>query len=145
MVDSLPPDRRSENMRRIRSQDTAPELIVRRMVHAMGYRYRLHVRDLPGKPDLVFPRLRKVVEIYGCFWHGHTACREGRVPATRPEYWAPKLKANRLRDRANRRRLRALGWSILVIWECQTRNRAPLEKRLSRFLNPVSACPVDQR
>ncbi|MCA2971025.1 MAG: DNA mismatch endonuclease Vsr [Acidobacteriaceae bacterium] len=143
MVDSLPPERRSENMRRIRSQNTAPEMIVRRMVHAMGYRYRLHVKNLPGKPDLVFPRLRKVIEVYGCFWHGHTACREGRMPATRPEYWVPKLEANRQRDRANRRRLRVLGWSILVIWECETGDRERLQKRLGKFFEPASAPCVD--
>jgi DNA mismatch endonuclease, patch repair protein len=136
MVDSLQPEQRSENMRRIRSHDTAPEMTVRRMVHAMGYRYRLHVKTLPGKPDLVFPRLRKIIEVYGCFWHGHTVCREGRVPGSRQEYWAPKLRANRQRDLKNRRQLRDLGWSVLVVWECQTENSSRLQSRLARFLRP---------
>jgi DNA mismatch endonuclease (patch repair protein) len=134
MVDSLSREQRSENMRRIRSKNTGPEMVVRRMAHAMGFRYRLHVNSLPGKPDLVFPRLGKIIEVYGCFWHGHTACREGRVPGTRQEYWAPKLQANRKRSQRNCRLLCTLGWNVLVIWECQTRNTAQLQTRLRRFL-----------
>ncbi len=136
MADSLSPEQRSENMRRIRSGDTGPEMAVRRMVHAMGFRYRLHAKALPGKPDLVFPRLRRIIEVYGCFWHGHTGCREGRLPGTRPEYWGPKLQANRKRDRQNRRALRTLGWTVLVVWECETKRPERLEAKLGKFLRP---------
>ena len=135
MADSLSPEQRSENMRRIRSGDTGPEMVVRRMVHAMGFRYRLHVKNLPGKPDLAFPRLRRIIEVYGCFWHGHAGCREGRLPGTRQEYWGPKLAANRKRDRRNRRKLRTLGWTVLVVWECEIKVLGRLEGRIERFLH----------
>ena len=134
MTDTLTPERRSENMRRIRAVDTSPELIVRRLAHALGFRFRLHARNLPGKPDLVFPRLRKIILVHGCFWHAHEGCAESHVPKTRLEYWGPKLKGNQRRDDANRARLEELGWKILVVWECETADAKILTKRLSRFL-----------
>lgn len=133
-MDALSPDRRSENMRQIRAKDTSPEMIVRRLVHGMGYRYRLHVADLPGKPDLVFPRMKKIVEIRGCFWHQHDGCIDSHIPKSRVEYWEPKLKRNRDRDDQNLRELRSRGYCILVLWECDTRDRTRLKTKLSRFL-----------
>jgi len=121
-------------MRRIRSRDTGPEMVVRRMVHGMGYRYRLHVGSLPGKPDLVFPRLRRIIDVRGCFWHQHGRCADSHIPKTRLEYWAPKLERNRERDRQNAKELRALGWRVCVVWECQTKDAGPLSRRLANFL-----------
>lgn len=118
MTDKLSPKRRSANMRNIRSKHTSPEMAVRRLVHGMGFRYRLHVPALPGKPDLVFPALRKIIEVCGCFWHQHEGCIEGRIPKSRIEYWKPKLSRNIKRDRDNEKRLKKLGWKVLVLWEC---------------------------
>ena len=134
MVDVLTPEQRQYCMSRIRGKDTKPEMIVRKLVHALGYRYRLHRHDLPGCPDLVFPGRRKVILVHGCFWHRHR-CRYGQVmPATRRRFWREKLESNRARDALNRRRLRRLGWQVLVVWECQTRNSAGLLDRIVRFL-----------
>lgn len=135
MADRLTPERRSENMRQIRSRDTAPEMAVRRLLHRLGYRYRLHVRELPGRPDLVFPSRRCVLMIHGCFWHGHQGCRESRMPSTNQQYWVPKLEKNYARDRDHLRALRRLGWRVIIIWECQTENLRRLERKLVRFLN----------
>jgi DNA mismatch endonuclease, patch repair protein len=121
-------------MRRIRSVHTKPELLVRSAVHAMGYRFRLHRTDLPGKPDMVFPRLGKIIEVRGCFWHQHAGCIDSHVPASNREYWEAKLVRNAQRDRANLRALRKLGWQVLVVWECEARNAARLARRLRRFL-----------
>lgn len=124
----------TERMRRIRKTDTKPEMIVRRLVHALGYRYRLHDRKLPGHPDIVLPRHRKVILVHGCFWHRHD-CPDGRkLPRSKPEYWGPKLARNRLRDEANATRLREMKWEVLVVWECQTRQEQELALRLKRFL-----------
>src|SRR5438477_9336664 len=103
----------------VKSGDTKPELAVRRLVHALGYRFRLHVRSLPGAPDLVFPRLRKVIFVSGCFWHRHT-CGRCRIPSTRRAYWLAKIDRNAARDRRVQRALRRLGWGVMVVWECQT-------------------------
>lgn len=121
-------------MRLIRARDTAPELIVRRMVHRLGFRFRLHVPGLPGKPDLVFPRLSKIIEVRGCFWHQHQGCADAHVPLTHADYWGPKLARNVARDESNLRQLRKLGWRALVIWECETKSPARLQKRLNAFL-----------
>lgn len=136
MTDKLDRERRSENMRRIRSKNTSPELIVRRMVYSLGFRYRLHVSTLPGKPDLVFARLRKVIDVRGCFWHQHKGCIEAHIPKSKTAYWRAKLEGNRLRDRRHRGRLRALGFKVLVVWECETRasNQHALKRKLERFL-----------
>ncbi len=133
-MDRLSRLERSENMRRIRSKDSHPEIVVRRLAHALGYRFRLHRRDLPGKPDLVFPSRRKVIFVHGCFWHLHGRCREGRIPKSRQSYWRPKLEGNRERDARSRRKLARLGWACLVIWECETVSAVRLEQRLQRFL-----------
>jgi DNA mismatch endonuclease (patch repair protein) len=136
MPDQFSPAERSRIMRAVKSCDTTPEMVVRRLVHGMGYRYRLKCRDLPGQPDLVLPRLRKAILVHGCFWHRH-ACEAGQsTPASRIDYWQAKFGRNVLRDRRNLRKLRRLGWSVLVVWECQTRmaKREPLRSRLARFL-----------
>ncbi|MCM2481692.1 MULTISPECIES: very short patch repair endonuclease [Burkholderia] len=125
---------RSENMRRIRSKDTEPELAVRRLVYAMGYRYRLHRKDIPGKPDLAFLGRRKVIFIHGCFWHQHSGCREGRPPKSNTDYWLPKLRRNQDRDRAALSQLAATGWEALVIWECETKDSSALAAKIKVFL-----------
>jgi DNA mismatch endonuclease (patch repair protein) len=120
----------------IRGTDTGPELVVRRIVHSMGFRYRLHVKTLPGKPDLVFPRLRKVILVHGCFWHRHRkkTCTLARLPKSRVEFWQSKLEGNRLRDQTIKRSLRKAGWSILEVWECEMKNFDALRRRLRYFL-----------
>jgi DNA mismatch endonuclease (patch repair protein) len=135
MPDSLTPEERSEHMRRIRKTDTKPEVRVRRVAHALGYRFRLHRRDLPGTPDLVFPRLRKAILVHGCFWHQHEGCRLARMPKARPEYWKPKLERNRARDKEARRALEAAGWRVLTIWECETTDLEALSERVGGFLS----------
>jgi DNA mismatch endonuclease (patch repair protein) len=133
VADKLTPERRSANMARIRAKDTKPEMIVRRMVHALGARYRLHRKELPGKPDLVFGPRRKVIFVHGCFWHQHS-CRAGRIPSSRRDYWEPKLKRNSERDAEACAALEAAGWQVLVIWECSIKDKEALEQRLRGFL-----------
>lgn len=135
MADTLTKAERSERMRLIRSRDTTPEKFVRKMLHGMGFRYRLHARTLPGRPDLVFAGRRKVIFVHGCFWHRHANCKLARLPKSRLEYWLPKLSANKERDEKNRRALGRLGWRSLVVWECQLSRPEVLARRLARFLN----------
>lgn len=134
-MDTISPARRSALMSRIRSKNTRPELVVRKIVHALGFRYRLHHKLLPGKPDLVFPARRKVIFVHGCFWHGHT-CILASKPKSNVAFWVAKITGNRTRDAKHRRTLRKLGWRSLVMWECDTRRQelAPLERRIIRFL-----------
>lgn len=124
----------SARMRRIRKTDTKPEMIVRRLAHGMGYRHRLHRRDLPGTPDLVFPSLRKIIFVHGCFWHQHNCSLGAKQPSANPGYWLPKLARNVQRDNQNRAKLASMGWDVLVIWECDTRYPARLPALISRFL-----------
>lgn len=131
--------KRSEVMAAVRSGDTRPEMIVRRLAHRLGYRYTLHDRSLPGSPDLAFPSRGKVIFVHGCFWHRHGAasCRLCTTPSTRVEFWTRKFETNVRRDARNLRRLRALGWSVMVVWECRLRGSGALERlerRLVRFL-----------
>ncbi len=120
MADKISKQARSRNMAAIRGKDTKPEIAVRRITHAMGYRYRLHRKDLPGSPDLVFSSRQKVIFVHGCFWHRHARCKEGRwEPKSRVEFWQEKFAKNKKRDQRNRRDLRKLGWEYLVLWECQ--------------------------
>lgn len=123
-------------MSRVRSKDTKPELRVRRLVHGLGYRYRLHGRDLPGSPDLVFGPRRKVIFVHGCFWHRHEGCSRNRIPKSpeRRAFWREKLDGNARRDRENQEALRRMGWRVLVIWECETSDLARLTSRVSAFL-----------
>ena len=124
-------------MSRIRGRDTAAEMTVRRLVHGMGYRYRLHRRDLPGCPDLVFVTRRKVIFVHGCFWHRHTdsACKLARLPKSRLDFWGPKLARNRQRDLEKQEELRAAGWDFIVLWECQINNVASLKETIQAFLS----------
>jgi DNA mismatch endonuclease (patch repair protein) len=134
MADVLTPQQRSFNMSRIRSRDTRPEMIVRSIVHRLGYRYRLHKRDLRGKPDVVLVRHRKIIDVHGCFFHMHK-CKYGSVvPATNAKFWKAKRLSNVERDRRNQRALRRAGWEVMIVWECETRNLASLEERLQKFL-----------
>lgn len=135
MVDTIDPAMRSEVMSRVRGKNTRPELIVRKLVFAAGYRYRLHVRSLPGSPDLVFPGRKKVVFVHGCFWHRHENCKLARMPKSRVEFWGEKLNGNKLRDERARQALAELGWEVLTVWECELGDLAELEKRLREFLN----------
>lgn len=121
-VDRLSHERRSALMSRIRGKDTLPERTLRRLLHSFGYRYRLHGRDLPGCPDIVFRKRRKVIFVHGCFWHLHAHCKLGALPKSRLRYWKPKLEANVERDKRNIRRLRSKGWKVLVVWQCQLRD-----------------------
>lgn len=124
---------RSENMRAIRSKNTKPEMAVRSLIHRLGYRYRLHRSDLPGKPDLVFPALHKVVFVHGCFWHSH-GCKSGLIPNTNQDFWLPKLNQNKMRDRKNLKALSNLGWSSLVIWQCELKDSSSLSIKIKGFL-----------
>lgn len=132
-MDRITPEQRSAVMASIRSRDTKPEMLVRRVAHALGYRFRLHSRSVPGSPDLVFARLRAVVFVHGCFWHRHTCATGRKVPKSRLEYWGPKLARNAARDKRTLRTLRRDGWRVLVIWECQTRDAERLRERLGGF------------
>lgn len=133
MADALSRAARSENMRRIRAKNTEPELAVRRALHRMGLRFRLHASDLPGKPDVVLRRHHAVVLIHGCFWHQHRRCIDGHVPKSNPTYWQPKLDRNVQRDRRNRRQLTRMGFRVLVLWECEARRPDVLDTKLRRF------------
>lgn len=137
-MDKLTPTKRSANMAKIRSADTKPEMIVRRLLHARGYRYRVHRKDLAGKPDLVFGPRRKVIFIHGCFWHQHDApdCLDGRKPKSNTGYWHSKLERNVERDQKHIDQLGAEGWETLVIWECQTKDPEALLRQIQTFLDP---------
>ena len=133
-MDRLTPKQRSDIMSRVRSKDTAPEWIVRRIVHRLGYRYRLHVKGLPGSPDLVLRRLRRVIFVNGCFFHQHH-CGAGAIPKTHTAFWQEKLQRNKDRDAANEARLQLSGWEVLTVWECEMKCPIELESRLRRFLS----------
>jgi len=122
MADVHTPEQRSRNMAAIRGGDTKPEMRVRALLHALGYRFRLHRKDLPGKPDIVLPKYRTVIFVHGCFWHAHKGCKYARVPATRPDFWIAKLQANVERDQLAIEKLAAMGWRVLSVWECAIRN-----------------------
>lgn len=124
---------RSANMSRIRSRDTKPELRVRRALHALGYRFRLHRRDLPGTPDIVLPKWRTVVFVHGCFWHSH-GCSIGKLPKSRLEYWLPKLERNRNRHELACSKLSAIGWEVITIWECDVRSAVDLKSKIKSLL-----------
>lgn len=135
-MDSLTKHERSERMSRIKATDTKPELVVRRLTHAMGFRYRLHDSRLPGRPDLVFARRKKVIFVHGCFWHRHGSkdCKLARLPKSRLDFWLPKLEANQARDKRVSRELDALGWKVMVVWECELKDRVALAGRIEEFL-----------
>lgn len=133
MVDTRSPEQRSKIMKSVGTVHTGPELVVRRLLHKLGYRFRLHRKNLPGKPDIVLPKYKAAIFVHGCFWHGH-GCTKGKPPKSRKGYWLPKLAANRARDRRNLKSLDALGWRSLVIWQCQTRDPVALTQVLKSSL-----------
>jgi DNA mismatch endonuclease (patch repair protein) len=132
-MDHVSTEVRSKIMGSVKSSDTGPELIIRRALHRLGYRYALHCKDLPGKPDIVFRSRRKAVFVNGCFWHGHN-CRRGRGPQSKQAFWQAKIRNNRLRDAKVRRKLKHDGWSLFTAWQCQTRSLEPLVEKIVRFL-----------
>ncbi len=137
MIDRLDTARRSRLMQKVGTKDTGPEMTVRSILHRMGYRFRLHRKDLPGTPDIVFPRRRVALFVHGCFWHMH-GCQKGRLPKSRLDYWEPKLLANRQRDERNVADLRAEGWNVAVVWQCELGDRESLEARLRTLLGEPS-------
>ena len=141
MTDIVDSRRRSELMAGIRGHDTAPELAVRRIAHRMGLRFRLHRKDLPGRPDLVLPKHRLAVLVHGCFWHRHEDCRYAYTPKSRVVFWTEKFAQNIARDRDNEQALRNLGWRVLVIWECETRDEESIEQRLAEFIRCDGPAP----
>lgn len=137
MVDSLTPEQRSAVMSRIRRADTKPELIVRSLLHAMGYRFRVQMKGVPGRPDIAFPRRRKIVQIHGCFWHAHEGCATFRMPKSRKEFWEEKFARNKERDARLEQAARAAGWDVLILWECELKNKSFLIERLVDFLGSI--------
>ena len=134
MVDTVSPEVRSRIMAQVKSKGMKPEMKVRRLLHGLGYRYRLHRKDLPGRPDLVFPSRRKVVFVNGCFWHKHAGCPRVRIPATNREYWVAKLERNHARDERNVALLEESGWATITVWECQLTDIEAVTERLVDFL-----------
>lgn len=137
-MDTLTPPERSERMSRVRHKDTGPEWTVRRIVHGLGYRYRLHVKCLPGRPDMVFRSRRAVILVHGCFFHRHPdpSCKLARLPKSRLDFWIPKLEANRNRDERNEAELLGKGWRVLTLWECQLRDKMQVIRQVTEFLGP---------
>ncbi|MCI0348406.1 MAG: very short patch repair endonuclease [Acidobacteriales bacterium] len=126
-------------MSRIRGKDTSPELIVRRLLHRMGYRFRLHVKDLPGKPDIVLPKYKTVIFVHGCFWHRHKGCKNCTTPTNRREWWLAKLNGNAARDKVHQRALRKLGWRSITVWECQAERETRMERLARKLADLVAA------
>jgi DNA mismatch endonuclease Vsr len=146
MADVMDARTRSALMGRIRGRNTKPELLVRKLLHRAGYRYRLHRRDLPGTPDIVLPTRRWIVEVHGCFWHGHEGCKLAAKPKTRPDFWATKIDANRRRDARVKTELQGLGWNVFTVWECDLGDMNALRARLEAALGPpgpikATGCP----
>ena len=139
MTDRLDKETRSALKARIDQRDTAPEIICRKLLHALGYRFRLHVRKLPGTPDIVLPRRRKIVLVNGCFWHGHEGCPRATIPETRHDWWAAKIARNSERDAETLVKLAGLGWDVLVVWQCETRDLEALRERLASFVERPAA------
>jgi DNA mismatch endonuclease (patch repair protein) len=133
-MDRYTPEQRSALMAKVSGKDTKPELVVRKLAHAMGFRYRLHRKDLPGRPDLIFPKQKLALFVHGCFWHRHEGCKKCSTPASRREFWAKKFAANVERDKRAQKELVALGWRVAIIWECETKDAVCLEKLLTGVL-----------
>ena len=137
MTDPLSPSARSAHMARIRRANTKPEWLVRRLLHRLGYRFRLQWKAAPGRPDIAFPGRRKIIYVHGCFWHQHEGCRHARIPGTRSAFWSEKFERNKARDARDLARAETEGWSALVIWECEAGFESALMERLIRFLGPA--------
>jgi DNA mismatch endonuclease (patch repair protein) len=144
-MDSLSKKRRSEIMSRIRSKHSVPELKVRSLIHRQGYRFRLHSKTLPGKPDLVFVGRKKIIFVHGCFWHSHSGCPKGRPPKSNLEFWLKKLEANKRRDAQARRKLRSQGWRVLTVWQCQLKHADSLMNRIVAFLETDTQSSVSAK
>jgi DNA mismatch endonuclease (patch repair protein) len=138
MTDHLPNEKRSWNMSRIRSKNTIPEVKVRSILHCRGYRFRLHRKDLPGKPDVVLPKYKTVIFVHGCFWHQHKNCNRGNTPKTNKQYWLPKLRRNVENFKKNQRKLKKLGWQVIVIWECEVKYQNKIQTMINKIQNRVS-------
>lgn len=134
MTDVFTTDKRSWIMSRVSGRNTKPEIIVRKIIHRMGYRFRLHERKLPGKPDIVLPKHKKIILIHGCFWHGHHGCKRSKRPESNADFWNKKIDGNITRDEINRTELEKLGWKVLIVWDCQTRDLETLKNILAGFL-----------
>lgn len=138
MTDIMSSAERSARMSKVRQADTEPELVLRRALHALGYRYRLHPKDLPGRPDIVLPRFAVAIFVHGCFWHGH-ACRAGRLPTSNTSYWSSKIDANRARDAAKELALESAGWHVLTVWECEIKSLAVRQTTIARVVAELNA------
>lgn len=136
-MDTFSSQQRSDIMRRVKSSNTTPERAVRSLLHRMGYRFRLHRKDLPGTPDIVLPRYRTAIFVHGCFWHRHFGCVRASTPASRQEYWLPKFERTLARDKQNKHLLKKMGWKVVVIWECETLRPALVQKKLLRILSAL--------
>lgn len=132
-MDTRTPEQRRRIMQSVKQKNTKPELVVRQVLHRLGYRFRLHRKNLPGRPDIVLPRHRKAIFVHGCFWHWH-GCPKGQLPKSRLDYWLPKLEGNVKRDRTKIEQLESLGWDVLVVWQCETRDLEELAVRLEAFV-----------
>jgi DNA mismatch endonuclease (patch repair protein) len=133
MTDTRTPEQRRRIMQSVGTRDTGPEMTVRRLLFGLGYRYRSNAKNLPGKPDIVFPGRKCAIFVHGCFWHGHV-CRKGHAPKSRLDYWGPKLRANKQRDRVQVLALKSLGWSVTTVWQCETADLEKLRAKLTNFL-----------
>ncbi|MFQ5445761.1 MAG: very short patch repair endonuclease [Saprospiraceae bacterium] len=134
MADVHKPKVRSYNMSRIRNVDTKPEMIVRRFLHSNGFRYRLHMKKLPGKPDIVLKKYNTIIQVHGCFWHAHNGCKESHIPKSRQEYWGPKIKRTVERDEQNELALKRLGWRVITIWECEIEREKARKQKLEQLI-----------
>lgn len=135
MVDHITPEHRSENMSRIKSANTKPEIVVRSLLHRLGFRFRKNVKSLAGKPDIVLKKHRAIIFVHGCFWHQHEGCKRSNIPKSNQDYWKPKLERNVLRDAEHEAELRAKGWRVLKIWECEIKDLKVLANKLKEFLS----------
>lgn len=142
MADVHSKETRSYNMSRIKGKDTKPEMLVRRFLHSQGFRYRLHAKDLPGKPDIVLPKYNTVIFVHGCFWHGHEGCRKAVLPTTKTDWWKEKITRNALNDESNLLTLHQKGWKVIVVWECQLK-KTSFEKTLSGIKNEIISRPYN--
>ncbi|QDF95364.1 very short patch repair endonuclease [Azoarcus sp. DD4] len=134
MIDTRTKEERSEIMSMVHSKDTKPELLIRRLIYGMGFRYRLHCKELPGKPDIVMIGRKKIIDVRGCFWHGHEGCKYGRLPKSREDFWKAKIDRNRERDSKNQRMLNEAGWQVFVVWQCELKDIETLKTRLHEFI-----------
>ena len=141
MADFFTKEKRSWIMSRVKGRDTKPEILVRSVIHRMGYRFRVHRSDLPGNPDIVLPRHGKIIFVHGCFWHGHKRCPRSKRPTTNKSFWNEKLNKNIDRDKRQQKEIKNMGWKVLVVWQCEIRKPSKLLEKLERFLNPNDKLP----